>query len=567
MGGRTRSRLAGILCSGAAALAAMLFLGASGTPPSASPAGPNEIALIPMPLSLEMRSGDFELTSQTVIVAQAGAESEAERLASPLRAPTGFALPVRQTPRGDNCIVLELDRALEPRLGREGYRLSVTPTQVVIRAAGEAGLFYGGVTFRQLLPPDIFSASAAAATTQSVRWNAPCVEIEDSPRFPWRGLLLDVARHYMPPEFIKKSVDLMALHKLNSLQLHLTDDQGWRVEIKKYPRLTEIGSVRKESPKRGDRKRGDGTPYGPFFYTQEQIRDLVVYAEARHVTLVPEIEMPGHFLAALAAYPEYSCRGGPFEVRTRWGIEPDILCPGNEQSFAFAQDILSEVVELFPSRFIHIGGDEAPRTAWKKCPKCQARIKTEGLKNEAQLQTYYNRRIEDFLAAKGRRLIGWDEILEGGLTPGAAVMSWRGIAGGIAAAEAGHDVVMSPTSHCYLDYAQARGPREPESIGGFIPLPTVYAFEPIPPKLAESKRKHILGAQANLWSEFLWTPQDVEYFAFPRASALAEVVWSPASARDVNDFRRRLEHHLRRLDPFGVNYRRLDALTFGGKSN
>jgi hexosaminidase len=372
-------------------------------------------------------------------------------------------------------------------------------------------------------------------------------------------LLLDPARHFFPPEFIKKLVDEMALHKLNSLQLHLTDDQGWRLEIRKYPRLTQIGSLRPESPKRRDPAHGDGTPYGPFFYSPKQIRELVAYAAARHVTLVPEIEIPGHFRAALAAYPEFSCTGGPFAVRTRWGIEPDILCPGNDDAIAFAKDILGEVCELFPSRFIHIGGDEAPRDRWKQCPKCQARLKAEGLKNEAQLQTWLNHRLEEYLASKGRRLIGWDEILEGGLTPGATVMSWRGVEGGIAAAAAGHDVVMSPTTHCYFDYAQAQGAGEPECIGGFIPLRTVYAFEPVPPTLPEPKRKHILGAQGNVWTEFIWLPQEVEYFAFPRAAALAEVAWTPAESKNYDDFLTRLEAHCRRLDQRGVNYRRLDA--------
>ncbi len=396
---------------------------------------------------------------------------------------------------------------------------------------------------------------------RKLRFRAPIARVIDGYRSTvpdtklqvWSLLVPD-----MPPEFVKKLVDLMALHKLNTLQLHLTDDQGWRIEIKKHPRLTQIGSIRKESPQKGDRDHGNGTPYGPFFYTQEQVRDFVAYAQARHVTLVPEIEMPGHFLAALTVYPALSCTGGPFELRTRWGVEPDVLCPGNDQSVAFVEDVLGELIELFPGRFVHIGGDEAPRDRWKTCPKCQARINAEGLKNEAQLQTWFNSRVEDFLVRHGRRLIGWDEILEGGLTSGAAVMSWRGIEGGIAAAEAGHDVVMSPTSHCYFDYAQAQGPGEPESIGGFIPLQKVYAFEPIPPTLPDAKGRHIIGGQGNIWTEYIWTPQDVEYFAFPRATALAEAVWSPASGRQFEDFLRRLGDHLKRLDELGVNYRRPD---------
>jgi hexosaminidase len=519
-------------------------------------------ALIPQPKSVQPSMGTFELTAQTVIAASAAEGKEARRLAEDLRPATGLPLPLASPEAKAHCIEMVLDRSLQDALGDEGYRLSATPTRVAIRAASETGLFYGGGTLRQLLPADVFGTNRPAYPSGG--WRVPCVEIEDSPRFPWRGLLLDPARHFFPPEFVKKLVDVMALHKLNTLQLHLTDDQGWRIEIKKHPRLTQIGSVRKESPKRGDRNRGDGTPYGPFFYSQEQIRELVAYAQARHVTLLPEIEIPGHFRSAVASYPELSCRGRQVEVRTQWGIEPDILCPGNDAAVQFAKDVLAEVCELFPSRFIHIGGDEAPRDRWKECPKCQARLKAEGLKSEAQLQTWLNHRLEEFLASKGRRLIGWDEILEGGLTPGATVMSWRGIAGGIAAADAGHDVVMSPTTHCYFDYAQARGAGEPECIGGFIPLRTVYEFEPVPPTLPAAKRRHILGAQGNVWAEFIRAPQEVEYFAFPRAVALAEVVWSPADRRSFDDFSRRLPEHLKRLDQLRVNYRRLDTTTVPG---
>ncbi|MFA6564241.1 MAG: beta-N-acetylhexosaminidase [Verrucomicrobiia bacterium] len=515
-------------------------------------------ALIPAPAKMVVAEGTFRLTRETSICANVGAEAEARKLIAALRAPTGLPLPVKASEPKPGAIVLELDRSLESQLGAEGYRLSVTPAHVTIRAAAEAGLFYGGVTFRQLLPAQAFATKRVTRAPDG-GWVAPCIEIEDRPRFAWRGLLLDPARHFMPPEFVKKLVDAMALHKLNTLQLHLTDDQGWRIEIKKHPLLTKLGSVRKESPIHGDRKRGDGKRYGPFFYTQRQIRDLVAYAQARHVTLVPEIEMPGHFLAAMVAYPALSCRGGPFEVRTRWGIEPDILCPGNDAALAFVKDVLAEVCELFPSHFIHIGGDECPRDRWKTCPKCQARIRAENLQGEAQLQTWFNHRIEEFLASKGRRLLGWDEILEGGLTPGAAVMSWRGIKGGIAAASAGHDVVMAPTTHCYFDFAQSKGSGEPECIGGFVSLTRVYEFEPVPAELPESQRHHILGAQGALWTEYMWTPRDVEYFAFPRAAALAEVVWSPAERKDVAGFERRLQDHLPRLDQLGVNYRKPSA--------
>jgi hexosaminidase len=534
----TRSLLAGCLAGGLAAC-----VGETPAPP--------RFALIPQPLKLATAPGTFTVSTQTVFVARGAATTEAVHLARALTLADAQGGKLLAKPPPDNFIALELDPDLASALGTEGYRLSVTPQHAILRAATEAGLFYAGVTFRQLLPLD---ARAGGRTTGN-RWPLPCVEIEDTPRFAWRGLLLDVARHFFPPEFIERFIDLAALHKFNSLQLHLTDDQGWRVEIRKYPRLTAIGSVRPESPRPGDRNQGDGIPYGPYYYTQAQLRDLVAYARARHVTLVPEIEMPGHFLGALAAYPELSCTGGPFTVRTRWGVEADILCGGSDQAVAFAQDVLAEIMTIFPGPFIHIGGDEAPRDRWKACPRCQARIKAEGLKNEAELQSWFNHRIEEFLSRHGRRLIGWDEILEGGLTPGAAVMSWRGTAGGLAAAQAGHDVVMSPTSHCYFDYAEGKGLGEPESIGGYLPLRTVYEFEPVPPTLANPQRGHILGAQGNLWTEYIGTSETAEYFAFPRAVALAEVVWSPAVGRDYPDFLARLRLHARRLDALGVHYR------------
>jgi len=538
---------------------------------AAAPPTGAEPNVIPRPAKVEAGEGTFELTAATTLAADADARAEAEKLAAALRTATGFELPVRANAKDGSVIRLQLDAALEAELGKEGYALAVEPAGVVIRAAAPAGLFYGGVTLRQLLPEFIFCDTVVKQVSRAVpeigghvrlepprpvRWIVPCVRIADRPRFAWRGLLLDPARHFLPPADVKRMIDLIALHKLNSLQIHLTDDQGWRIEIRKYPLLTQVGSVRAESPRRGDRRKGDGKPYGPFFYTQAQVRELVAYAAERHVTIVPEIEMPGHFLAALSAFPHLSCTGGPFKPWTRWGISHDILCPGNDKSVQFAQDVLAEVVELFPSRFIHIGGDEAPRDRWKACPKCQARMKAEGLASEAQLQTWFNSRIEKFLASKGRRMIGWDEILEGGLTPQAAVMSWRGTAGGLAAAGAGHDVVMSPTSHCYFDYAQSKAPGEPEAIGRLITLSKVYEFEPIPAGLPAERHNHILGAQGNLWSEYLHGRKDVEYFAFPRAAALAEAVWSPAAPRDFADFRARLAVHLRRLDQLDVNYRK-----------
>ncbi len=532
----------------------LLAVGAMVAPATAEPP-----ALVPAPVKIEVRTGHFTLTGGTPIrfdPAVKGSAEAAAYLASVLEPATGFRLRTSPLSAGETAEAGGLVLAGSPAgaaTSAEGYRLESGPRGVVIRAGTAPGLFYGIQTLRQLLPPAVFAPSPVS----SVEWTVPCVVIDDQPRYSWRGLHLDVGRHFMPVEFVKRYIDLIALHKMNVFHWHLTEDQGWRIEIKKYPRLTEVGSIRKESPKKGARNEGDGTPYGPFFYTQEQVREVVAYAAARHVTVVPEIEMPGHSLAALVAYPELSCTGGPFDVRTKWGVEPDIYCAGNDRVFPFIEDVLNEVLALFPSPFIHIGGDEAPKDRWNQCPKCQARIKAEGLKDTHELQSWFIKRIDRFLASKGRRLIGWDEILEGGLAPGAAVMSWRGIDGGIAAAKADHDVVMTPTSHCYLDYAQARGPGEPEAIGGYVPLRTVYALEPTPAALPPDRHRRILGAQGNLWTEYLFTPADVEYFAFPRACALSEVVWSPAAARDYAGFRSRLARHLERLDALQVRFRPL----------
>lgn len=517
----------------------------------------DEFAVIPLPQKIEAKEGVMVLSSKTVIHADKAGKPAAELLAARLRTATGYAFKVDDKINAKSGIVLVSDKTVAP--GAEGYALEVTKDKAVIRATDAAGLFYGTQTLLQLLPPEVFSAGAA----KSVNWQLSCVSITDTPRFPWRGIMLDVSRHFLTVDEVKRFLDVMGLHKLNIMHFHLTDDQGWRLEIKKYPKLTEHGSIRSESPAPGNRNKGDGKPYGPFFYTQDQIRDLVAYAQARHITIIPEIEMPGHVLGVISSFPELSCRGVPIEVRTRWGVEPDVLCVGNPASLEFMEDVLKETLELFPSKFIHIGGDESPRDRWKECVKCQALLKAEGYKNEAQLQTWFNHRIEKYLADNGRRLIGWDEILEGGLTPGAAVMSWRGIGGGIEAATHGHDVVMSPTSHCYLDYGQGRGPNEPETIGGYLPLETVYFYEPVPEKLPADKKKHVLGLQGNLWSEYLWTLKDFEYNGFPRACAIAEIGWTSAEQKDFGRFTSRLGTHLKRLDMFNMNYRKLDAPPVG----
>lgn len=446
--------------------------------------------------------------------------------------------------------LLQLGVTIKAQKGSaEAYRLRVTSDGATVFAADSAGVFYGLQTLRQLIE--------AGAPVRAI-------DIEDQPRFAYRGMHLDVARHYMPVEFVKRYIDLLSRYKLNRFHWHLTDDQGWRIEIRKYPLLTEIGACRKETmvARNFDPYVGDGIRYCGL-YTQDQIRDVVAYAARRHVTIIPEIEMPGHAKALLAAYPQLACTPGPFAVRTTWGVDEDILCPG-EPTFAFIDDVLTEVAALFPARYIHIGGDEVPKTRWRASPLAQEIMRREKLADPEALQSWFIRRVERMLASKGKRLIGWDEILEGGLAPEATVMSWRGSAGGIAAARENHEVIMSPNSHLYFDYNQGDPKQEPINIGGFIPLERVYAFEPVPDGLTAEQARHIIGAQGNVWTEYLKTPALVEYMAYPRALALAEVVWSPRAARSWSGFMARLPHALRSLDRMRVNYRLPDVTGLDG---
>lgn len=510
--------------------------------------------LVPQPVQVRTAEGRFTLNAATKLAGSSALSSETAYLAELCNRATGFQLSTVAAPDAlSPCISLALDRELAVN-GPEAYTLSVTPTRVAIRGATAAGVFRGIQTLRQLLPAQIESRRAVSGAD----WSVPCVEISDHPRFPWRGAMLDPARHFISVEDTERFIDLMALQKLNTLHWHLTDDQGWRVEIKKHPRLTEVGSVRPESPVEGNRNKGDGKPHGGF-YTHEQIRRVVAYAKARHITVVPEIEMPGHARAALAAYPELGCTGGPYGVGTRWGVEPEVFCAGNPKVYQLLEDVLTEVLPLFPGQFVHVGGDECPKDRWKKCAKCQDAIKKNGLKDEHELQSHLIQHFDKWLAARGKRLIGWDEILEGGLAPGAAVMSWRGINGGKTAAKAGHDVVMTPTSHCYIDYAQSKAPGEPETIGGHLPLKTVYGYEPVPADLPAEQHKHILGTQGNLWGEYMFNYAKVEYMAFPRLCALAETGWTPAALKNYDQFRQRVGHLLARFDVLGVTYRKLDA--------
>jgi len=448
-----------------------------------------------------------------------------------------------------HCIFLEIAR-LESSANPEAYTLTTSKRGIIIRGNSARGVFYGIQTLLQLMPPEVYS-SAGLRSKKGIK--IPQVDIQDEPRYAWRGMHLDVGRHFYSVEFIKKYIDMLAMHKMNVFHWHLTEDQGWRIEIKKYPKLTGIGSIRKNA---------DGTTYGGF-YTQEQIKEVVAYAASRFVDVMPEIEMPGHSVAALAAYPELSCTGGPFEVRTAWGVSDDVYCAGKEATFAFVQDVLTEVIALFPFKYLHIGGDECPKDRWSKCPDCQKLMKAEGLKDEMQLQSYFIRRIEKFLIANNRSLVGWDEILEGGLASGATVMSWRGVAGGIEAARQGHDVIMSPNSHCYFDHYQGDPKFEPKAFGGYLTLEKVYSYEPTPEELNAQEAKHILGAQANVWTEYISTEKQVEYMALPRMSALAEVVWTPKALRDYEKFLHRMERQYQRFDAMKLNYRVPTPVTSG----
>jgi hexosaminidase len=496
--------------------------------------------IIPWPRSLEEREGAFvPQPGLRVTVAEAG-DSErrlGDLLAGYLRDLTGLDASVGI----GGSIALRVGS--DGPEGPESYRLDVATERIDLVARDRRGLFYGIQTLRQLV--------AASPTA------VPAVRIEDSPRFPYRGLHLDVGRHFFPVEFIKKYIDLLAAFKLNTFHWHLTEDQGWRLEIKKYPKLTEIGGWRKETIV-GHARRGptsyDGTRHGGF-YTQDQAREVVAYARDRGVTVLPEIEMPGHSLAALAAYPEFANVPGPFEVRTTWGISDEVFSP-SEGTFAFLENVLREVMDIFPSEYIHIGGDEAPKKRWKESPEAQALMKKEKLADEEELQSWFIRRIERFLNASGRRLIGWDEILEGGLAPNATVMSWRGTAGGIAAAKERHDVVMAPQQDLYFDHYQADPEHEPLAIGGMTPIEDTYGYEPIPAELSADEAKHVIGTQGCVWTEYMATSDQVQYMAYPRVLALAEIAWSARESRDWRSFQQRLPAALGLLDRLGVNYRK-----------
>jgi hexosaminidase len=511
-----------------------------------------EVMVIPMPAKMELKEGSFSFDGNTVFVAENEEQAKLSALLiDKFKSAAGFSpKTVSKIPKANFVQYKE-----NKELGEETYNLKVDKNSVQIEAGGFAGYLYALETVRQLLPPEIESEKIQDGTA----WIIPNIEINDKPQYKWRGLMLDVSRHFFKKEYILKTIDRLAMLKLNTLHLHLVDDQGWRIEIKKYPKLTEVGAWRVDQESKHWNARSQNEPgaeatYGGF-YTQEDIKEIVAYAKDRAINVVPEIEMPAHVMSAIAAYPELSCTGKPIAVPSG-GVWPitDIYCPGKENTFAFLEDVLLEVMELFPSKYIHVGGDEATKTEWEKCPDCQRRMKEEGLANVEELQSYFIKRMERFISSHDRVLIGWDEILEGGLAPNATVMSWRGIKGGLEASAQGHDVVMSPGTPLYFDHYQGDPDKEPIAQGGYNPLHLVYEFDPVVDSMSIEQKEHVLGAQANLWSEYVPTESHSEYMLFPRLVALSEMLWTPKEKKDWNAFTRRLENMKKRFDYLGINY-------------
>lgn len=511
-----------------------------------------QINIIPKPLELKTPGhGGFRLHQNTLIsFKEKGLKNSASFLNTYLSQFYGFSLKQNKTVQTKG-IYLSLDNTASKVPGN--YSLEVKKEGIFITSATEEGVFYGIQTLIQLMNPK---------PSKEKVLNIPFVQIHDEPRFQYRGMHLDVSRHFSPVSFVKKYIDYLALHKMNNFHWHLTDDQGWRIEIKKYPRLTEIGSMRNGTitgflPGTGN----TNTPHGGF-YTQDEIREVVKYASERYITVIPEIEMPGHASAALTAYSFLGCTGGPYKVQETWGVFDDVFCAGNEQTFTFLQEVIDEVVSLFPSKYIHIGGDECPKTSWKKCPKCQQRMKDHQLKDEHELQSYFVQRMEKYVNSKGKSIIGWDEILEGGLAQNATVMSWRGEKGGIEAAKQNHYAIMTPGNYAYFDYAQS-AKEDSLTMPGITTLQKVYSYEPIPDDLPQNSRKFILGAQANVWTEYMSSPAKVEYMIFPRMTALSEVLWSSKESRNWDAFEKRLKLQFSRYQLWDANYHKtaLEALS------
>lgn len=503
----------------------------------------SQINIIPKPNELTISSNGqpFKITANTKIVFKDKLlESTAAFLKDYIKEVYGFEVKTTGNASGTNLIVLDKAKNNDKTSG--GYALQVNNKGVFIQGNDAAGAFYGMQSLLQLLP-----------VQKSSTLNVPAVDMKDAPRFGYRGLMLDASRHFFSASYVKKFIDLIALHKMNVLHWHLTDDQGWRVEIKKHPKLMSISAFRDSTiVGRHPGKGKDGIRHGGF-YTQEEIKDIVKYAADRFVEVIPEIEMPGHSQAVLAAFPHLGCTGATFKVSETFGVHKEVLCAGNDQVFAFLQDVIDEIAPLFPSKYIHVGGDECPKDRWKECSKCQKRIKDLNIKDEHELQSYFIQRMEKYINSKGKKLIGWDEILEGGLSKTAIVMSWRGEKGGIEAAKQKNTVIMTPTTYVYFDYAQSK-PEDSVVIGGFLPLEKVYGYEPIPKELSADEAQYVLGGQANIWTEYIAYPSKMEYMMFPRVTALSEVLWSKKESRNYDDFQKRLLTQFQRYDLLKVNY-------------
>ncbi len=502
--------------------------------------------IIPAPFHQELEKGVFVLNEKTVLRYDEDLKETVKYFNAYLKKGLGVSMQLNKETE-KNSIILEKDTTI---INEEAYRLFISETNIKIQSSTKKGAFYAIQTLRQLLP-ECFENGSCINKEFAIK----ALTVLDAPRFSYRGMHLDVGRHFFSVSAIKKYIDMLAMLKMNTFHWHLTEDQGWRIEIKKYPRLTEIGSYREETligHYNDQPHQFDGQRYGGF-YTQEEIKEVVAFATSRNITIIPEIEMPGHSQAAIAAYPELGCSGEEVKVATKWGVFEEVYCP-NQKTFAFLENVLDEVVDLFPGKYIHIGGDEAPKTKWKSCNHCQQLIKEKGLKDERGLQSYFIAKMEKYINSKGKQIIGWDEILEGGLAPNATVMFWRGTDGAVQAAKEGHDLILSPTSNCYFDYYQSDNENEPLAIGGFLPLEKVYNFNPIPEGMNPSEEKHVLGAQGNVWTEYMPTYEKVEYMAFPRAVALSEVVWTKDKNKDYSCFISRLANFHNRLDTLNVNY-------------
>ena len=525
------------------------------------------IRIVPQPESIELQKGSFKAIGASINCdasfdarTRAALQDFAARMSLVSGKVSSFAVPLGIAATAQASSAKGFVFIRDARLGEEEYRIEIGKKAARVYASAYNGVLYAISTLKQMLPEAIYGTTPA----EKEDWHIPCAVISDKPRFAYRGMHLDCSRHFFSVDAVKRYLDIMAVYKLNSFHWHLSDDQGWRIEIKRYPELTLIGGYRSGTMVGRDFNSDDGIRYGGY-YTQDQIREVVAYAEKLGITIVPEIDLPGHMLAALSAYPWLGCSGGPYEAWHKWGVADEVLCAGKETTYEFLENVLSEVAELFPGEYIHIGGDECPKTEWEKCPDCQAMIAALGLKDddrfsaEQYLQCYVTSRMQDFLATKGKKIIGWDEILEGELAEGATVMSWRGVEGGIEAASHGFDAIMTPTSHCYFDYLQSQDKdKEPVGIGGYLPLEKVYGFEPME-GMPDGAEKHILGVQANLWTEYIASEEHLQYMLLPRLLALSEVQWCRPENKDFGAFKTKLaEHETKVLETMGYNYRKLD---------